>query len=50
MQAIDLIDGASERPVWRGVANEVMADPKLEKVRKKIDKVTRKMFKDFPPR
>jgi hypothetical protein len=47
--AIDLIDGDSERPVWRGVASEVMGDPSLEKVRKKIDKVTRKMFKNFPP-
>ena len=47
---IDLIDGESERPVWRGLASEVMGDPSLEKVHKKIDKLTRKMFKDFPPR
>jgi len=47
--AIDLVDGESGRPVWRGVASEVMADPSLKKVRKKIDKVTRKMFKNFPP-
>ena len=48
--AIDLIDGESDRPVWRGVASEVMGDPSLEKVHKKIDKLTRKMFKNFPPR
>jgi hypothetical protein len=47
---IDLIDGESERPVWRAVASEVMGDPSAKKVRKTIDKVTRKMFKDFPPR
>ena len=47
---IDLIDGESERPVWRGLASEVMGDPSLEKVHKTIDKLTRKRFKDFPPR
>ena len=48
--AVDLIDGESERPVWRGMATAVMGLPSPEKVHKKIDKVTRKMFKDFPPR
>ncbi len=47
---IDLIDGESGRPVWRAEASEVMGNPSLKKVQKKIDKVTRKMFKDFPPR
>ena len=46
---VDLLDGDSERPVWRGLASEVMGLPDLEKVRKKVDKVTRKMFKSFPP-
>jgi len=47
--AIDLIDGKSERPVWRAVASEVMGLPSLTKLRKKVDKVTKKMFKSFPP-
>jgi hypothetical protein len=47
---IDLIDGESERPVWRGLASEVMGDPSLEKVHKKIDKFVKKMFKSFPAR
>ena len=47
---IDLVDGESQRPVWRGVASEVMDLPTPEKLRKKIDKVTRKMFRQFPPR
>jgi hypothetical protein len=47
---VDLIDGESERPVWRGLASEVMGDPSPEKLHKKIDKITKKMFKDFPPR
>lgn len=46
--AVDLVDGDSNSLLWRGVAKEVMADPNLEKIRKKIDKVTRKMFKDYP--
>ena len=46
---VDLIDGESERPVWRGMATEVMGLPEMEKVRKKVDKLTRKMFKGFPP-
>ena len=32
------------------LASEVMSDPSMKKVRKKIDKVTRKMFKSFPAR
>ncbi len=48
---VDLVEGDSQRPVWRGVAVEVMGgDPKPEKLRKLIDKVTRKMFKQYPSR
>ena len=47
---VDLVDGASERPVWRGMATEVMGLPSMDKVRKKVDKVVRKMFKGYPPR
>ena len=46
---VDLLDGDSERPLWRGMASEVMSDPDIKKILKKVDKVTRKMFKDFPP-
>ncbi|MDH3626744.1 MAG: DUF4136 domain-containing protein [Acidobacteriota bacterium] len=46
---IDLIDPQSGRTVWRGFASEVMGDPKLPKLRKKIDRVTRKMFRQYPP-
>jgi hypothetical protein len=48
--SIDLIDAKSDRGVWRGLASEVMGLPSVEKLKKKIDKVTRKMFKSFPPR
>ena len=47
---VDLIDAQSERPVWRAVASEVMGLPSIEKLRRKVDKVTKKMFKNFPPR
>lgn len=46
---IDLIDPQSGRVVWRGLASEVMGAPKIEKLRKKIDRVTRKMFRQYPP-
>ena len=46
---IDLIDPQSGRVVWRGLASEVMGAPKIEKLRKKIDRVTRKMFRKYPP-
>ncbi len=48
--AVDLIDSTTEKPVWRGLATEVMGLPSPAKLRKKIEKVTRKMFKDFPER
>jgi hypothetical protein len=48
--AVDLIDARTERGVWRGLANEVMGLPSMEKLKRKVDKVTRKMFKSFPPR
>jgi len=48
--AVDLIDAKSERGVWRGLASEVMGLPTQDKLMKKVDKVTRKMFKKFPPR
>ena len=44
------MDGELDRPVWRGMASEVMSLPSPEKLRRKIDKVVRKMFKKFPPR
>ncbi len=47
---VDLFDARSEQPVWRGVASEVMGLPTIEKLRRKIDKVTRKMFKSYPPK
>ena len=46
---VDLIDSQSEKGVWRALASEVMGVPNPNKLRKKVDKVTRKMFKSFPP-
>lgn len=47
---VDLLDGNSERAVWRGLASDVLGELTPSQVRKKVDKVTRKMFKNFPPR
>jgi len=46
---VDLFDAQSERPVWRGIASEVMGLPSIDKLRRKVDKVTKKMFKSYPP-
>jgi hypothetical protein len=46
---VDLIDPATGKAIWRGIARETMGDPSLEKVLRQIDKPTRKMFKRFPP-
>jgi len=48
--AVDLLDGKTNTLVWRGVASEVMTEPKPDKVHRKIDKLTAKMFKSFPKR
>lgn len=47
---IDLVDRETDQPVWRGVAEAKVDDRELAKVRKKIERLTRKLFRDFPPR
>jgi len=46
---VDLIDPATDEPVWRGVAQEAFNTSKINKAEKKIGKIVKKMFKDFPP-
>ena len=47
---VDLVDPASNKLIWRGVATEALGiNPNPEKVSKKVLKVTRSMFRDFPP-
>ena len=47
---VDLVDVASERRVWHGRAAARMTDASYyPKLKRKIDKVVRKMFRDFPP-
>jgi Domain of unknown function (DUF4136) len=47
---VDLVDPAGNKLMWRGVAAETLGiNPNPEKVTKKILKVTRVMFRDFPP-
>ena len=50
---VDLLDGRSDEIIWRAVATETFdgnmeTSPNLDKVRKKIDKITKKMFKQLP--
>ena len=47
---IDLVERASEKHVWRGVASDALGQyPKPKKIRKKVDAVTRKLFAQYPP-
>lgn len=46
--AVDLTDASTMDLIWRGTAAEAITD-NLRKLHKKIDKVARKMFRDFPP-
>ena len=48
---IDLLDGTTEEPVWRAMAQEALGEsPDLDKVRKKVDQAAHKLLKDFPPK
>jgi hypothetical protein len=47
---VELLDGKSELPVWRGLASETMSLPDFEKIRKKVNKVVKKMFNKYPSR
>jgi hypothetical protein len=44
--AIDLVDAASGDVIWRAVAQETFLD---DIPRKKIDKIVKKMFRNYPP-
>ena len=46
---IDLVDGKSKDLVWRAMATEILSN-KPETNQKKIDKVTKKIFKKYPPK
>jgi hypothetical protein len=44
---VRLVDGQTEQPVWRALAEKTMSD-KPSKALRKVDKVVTKMFADFP--
>ncbi len=46
---IDLLDRRAEKAVWRGMATETVNIDKPGRLRKKVDKVTAKLFKSYPP-
>ncbi len=45
---VDLVDAAKEKVIWRGVASSTVSGS-LDRMAKKIDKMVRKLFRDFPP-
>jgi hypothetical protein len=47
---VDLLDGSGQELIWRGSAEENLGiDTNPEKVGKKVFKLVKEMFKDFPP-
>lgn len=46
---VDLVDPATQKPIWRGAIEEAMDNQDPDKIRKKIDKLTHKLFTSFPP-
>ena len=48
---VDLIDSRSKELVWRGSATGTIKDnPTAEEVEKKLNEVTKKLFKEYPPK
>ena len=45
---VELLDAGTGEAVWRATAREAIVQ-KPAKIRRKIDKITDKMFKNFPP-
>jgi hypothetical protein len=46
---IDMVDSFRNRVVWHGQMKDRVNYPDVRKMRKKIDKVVKKMFRDYPP-
>jgi hypothetical protein len=47
---VDILDGPKATLIWRGIASDKVYDyPDPDKLAKKIDKVVRQMFEEFPP-
>jgi hypothetical protein len=45
---VDLLDGVTEQPVWRGLADESMSLPDSKKLRNLINRLIGKMFRKYP--
>ena len=46
---VELAHQNTETVVWRAIAKDAVDDSKPKKIRSKVDKLVKKMFKDFPP-
>ena len=46
---IDLVDATSDKVVWRAVAEKAFSE-EISNPQKKIDKITKKMFRTYPPK
>ena len=46
---VQILDAETEQAVWVGSVSALMNEPTLKQLQKKINRVTKKMFKGFPP-
>ena len=46
---VELVDVKSDQAVWHGSATGTVLENTLSVIEKKVNKMTRKIFKDFPP-
>jgi hypothetical protein len=46
---IDLVDATSDKIVWQAVAEKAFSED-ISNPQKKIDKITKKMFRNYPPK
>jgi len=47
---VDLVDTHKNALVWRAVANETFLELDMDKIAKMVNKVVKKMFREFPPK
>jgi hypothetical protein len=47
---VDLVDTQKNALVWRAVANETFMELDMDKIAKTVNKVVKKMFREFPPK
>ena len=46
---VQILDAETDQAIWVGSVSALMNEPTLKQLQKKVNKISKKMFKDFPP-